>query len=146
MSYDEFSLLRENAEPPDFMTLLAASIITGEDVDFGVPEPTAFLPVIPAWEAMVVADNAPFVLSVLDGTDWLPTGTDLQPDTNPQFPAKRALSGPVDAPGFYAVFVPDIDEDDIPDALDGDRDGDGIPDISDNCLETPNPDQSDADE
>ncbi|HHQ47987.1 MAG TPA: hypothetical protein ENK19_03790, partial [Acidobacteria bacterium] len=130
--------------PPAGMMLVAAARFTPDRQSFLPPEPTAHLPVADGVDSQLT-DGENFDLYYYDGYSWFPTTRQASVGANPEYPSRKAVSGPVDEARTWATFTPDLDGDGIRDSVDDDRDGDGVLDASDNCPDTANPDQADCD-
>ncbi len=143
---------------PVGMSLLAGAAYVPVGQAFAVPSPTVHLPVRVEFEDQIEAARSVFRLEYWDETGqvWVDSGTDGSLVANPYYPASKAITVTIDVLRVWAVFIADVDGDDVRDSLDNcpvdynpdqaDADADGVGDICDNCPDDFNPGQEDADD
>ena len=105
---------------------------------------TIHLPV-GSWADSQLANGESLPLYFFNGAFWQPSGTSGVVTTNLYYPLSKVVAAQVSVLHVYAVFLNDLDGDGIRDELDTDRDGDGVPNVADDCPNVANPSQRDSD-
>jgi uncharacterized repeat protein (TIGR01451 family) len=118
------------APPPAGMALYGAARFTPDGQSVLSPFATIYIPTGQALGAQLGPSEV-LPLFYYDGSSWIPAGIDGTTGANPSYPSQTAVRAIAGVLRFYAVFL-------------NDADGDGIPDATDNCPSTANPDQADG--